>query len=343
MKLLVTLLSLFLLTNSFNSVVKAQDDEARQASGLPIMIGRNVTNSSRAPLSGKITVEGLNSTEKRPTIYVIVYFTGVIIDKRLVNDKGYYYMPDVPRDGSILAVEIDNIEVGRYQIPTSAMGSLRQDLTVNWSQARNSKEKVGILSAKSFYQRTPENEKVFEKALSASREKKLDNAIKLLKQLVEQDTKDFVAWTELGTLFFKKEDFSKAEEAYLKAIEQKPDYIVALVNFGKLYLAEKQAEKAIPILTKSVEVEPDSADAQHFLGEAYLQIKKGSKAVIHLSKALELAPLEKAEIHFRLAALYHAAGLKDKAVAEYKLFLTKIPQYPEKEKIEKYIKENSNK
>ena len=53
--------------------------------------------------------------------------------------------------------------------------------------------------------------------------------------------------------------------------------------------------------------------------------------------------MEKAEIHLRLAALYNAAGLKDKAVAEYKLFLEKVPQYSEKEKIEKYIKENSTK
>jgi tetratricopeptide (TPR) repeat protein len=74
-----------------------------------------------------------------------------------------------------------------------------------------------------------------------------------------------------------------------------------------------------------------------------LQAKKGSKAVIFFNKAIELAPTEKAELHLRLASLYDAANLKDRAVAEYKLFLGKVPNHPEKARIEKYIKDNSPK
>lgn len=344
MKILVAVLSFCFLTGSFNEIANAQDDETRQASGLPMLIGENASNPNRAPLSGKLTVEGLDAAQQRaPSLFVMVYFSGVLIDKRQVNDKGYYYVPNVPRNGAILAVEMDGVEVGRYQLPPSVMGSIRQDLTINWAQARNAKEKVGVLSVKNFYQRPAENEKIFAKALANVKEKKIDNAIKLFTQLVENDPKDFVAWTELGTLFFNRTELAKAEEAYNKALVQKPDFIVALVNLGKLFLVQKQADKAVPVLIKAVETEPDSPDAQHFLGEAYLQIKKGSKAVIHLNKALELAPLEKAEIHLRLAALYNAAGLKDKAVAEYKLFLEKVPKYPERAKIEKYIKDNAPK
>ncbi len=59
-----------------------------------------------------------------------------------------------------------------------------------------------------------------------------------------------------------------------------------------------------------------------------------------LNKAIELAPKEKAEIHLRLAMLYNAAGLKDRAATEYKMFLEKVPDHPEKTKFEKYIAEN---
>ena len=38
--------------------------------------------------------------------------------------------------------------------------------------------------------------------------------------------------------------------------------------------------------------------------------------------------------------LYNAAGLKDRAAAEYKMFLEKVPDHPEKTKFEKYIAEN---
>ncbi|HSK72494.1 MAG TPA: tetratricopeptide repeat protein [Pyrinomonadaceae bacterium] len=321
----------------------AQDDETRQSSGLPRMIGENSSNRNQAPLSGKLTVQGLDASQPVPTFYVVVYYSGALVDRRQVDDKGNYFVPSVPREMAILAVEMNGVEVARQQLPSSTMGSIRQDLVINLAHAQGVKGKTGVISSKAFYQRSPENEKIYEKASAAAKEKKSDNAIKLFKDLVKSDPKDFVAWTELGTLYFKGEKYSEAEEAYTKALEQKPDFIVALINLGKLFLAQKQADKAIPVLTKAAQTDAGSPDAQHYLGEAYLQIKKGSVAVGHLNEAIKLAPIEKAEIHLRLAALYNAAGLKDKAVAEYKLFLEKVPQYSEKEKIEKYIKENSPK
>ena len=116
--------------------------------------------------------------------------------------------------------------------------------------------------------------------------------------------------------------------------------MVALLNLGKLLLAQKQLEKAIPVLTKAVETELTNVDALHYLGEAYLQNKQGNNAAILFYQALRLAPLEKAELHLRLAWLYNVKGYKDKAAQEYKQFLGKVPNYPEKEKLEKYIKEN---
>ena len=84
----------------------------------------------------------------------------------------------------------------------------------------------------------------------------------------------------------------------------------------------------------------NSADSFHYLGEAYLQNKQGSKAVVVLNEAIRLAPNEKADIHLRLGALYNAAGAKDRAANEYKLFLQKRPDHKDKSKLEAYIKEN---
>ena len=83
--------------------------------------------------------------------------------------------------------------------------------------------------------------------------------------------------------------------------------------------------------------QPQNAEANFLLGETYLQAKKGSKAVGYLNEAERLG---RADAHLRLAALYHAAGLKDRAVAEYEQFLAKEPAYTDKAKLEKYIKEN---
>ena len=64
-------------------------------------------------------------------------------------------------------------------------------------------------------------------------------------------------------------------------------------------------------------------------------------AVGYLNEAVRLDPEGMAEVRLRLAALYHAAGMKDKAATEYAEFLKKRPEYHERKKLEKYIAENA--
>lgn len=332
-------LLLCFLNISINSVIFAQDEDNR----LPTKFGENSGNTSRGTLTGKVTLRGLDPSLPKPAVFVLVLLNGVFMDRRQVFDNGNYSIPNVPRENVTVAIEVNGAEVGKQPLPPSLIGTMRQDFDIDLSQGQNAAGKTGVVSAKSLYSRSDENEKLFEKAIAASKDTKPDKAINLFKQSVANDPKDFVAWTELGTLYFRNNKSSEAEIAYLKALELKPDFIVALSNLGRVYLVENKPENAINILTVAVETDPVSANAQHLLGEAYLQIKKGSKAVVHLYEALRLAPIEKAEIHLRLASLYNGAGLKEKAVEEYKQFLEKVSKHPDKEKIEKYIKENSPK
>ena len=87
-------------------------------------------------------------------------------------------------------------------------------------------------------------------------------------------------------------------------------------------------------------MEPTSPQANYFLGEAYLQVKLGSRAVPYLNEAIRLDPMGMADAHLRLAALYNARDLKDKAASEYVEFLKQRPDYPEKKKLEAYITTN---
>jgi tetratricopeptide (TPR) repeat protein len=83
-----------------------------------------------------------------------------------------------------------------------------------------------------------------------------------------------------------------------------------------------------------------SADVNFLLGECYLQLKKGSKAVPYLEAA---ARLGRPDAHLRLATLYNAVGLKDRAAAEYEHYLAAKPDSPDRKKLEEYIKENKKK
>jgi tetratricopeptide (TPR) repeat protein len=333
----------FLLMISICGFVFGQDDESRQATGLPMKIGENQGNTSKRNISGKITVHGLDPSQPKPIMFIVVYYNGLMTDRRQVTESGNYFIQGAPRENVSIGVEINGAEVKKQNLLPALIGNTLQDFDITINQGKDNTNPNGVISAKNLYQRSAENEKIFDKAIAAEKDKKPEAAINLFKQIVTNDPKDFVAWTELGTLYFRNENAAEAETAFTKSLELNPNFVLTLMNLGRFYLTEKQGEKAISVLTKATEIQPDSADAQHLLGEAYLQEKKGSKAIGYLYEALRLEPIKKAEIHLRLASLYNAAGLKDKAVEEYKQFLQKVPKYSEKDKLEKYIKENSPK
>ncbi len=260
----------------------------------------------------------------------------------------------VPKDGRF---RFENLSSGIYYIVVMLEGSevanvrvrlngvvgtdVREDITLEWRPEANAKsEKGGVVSASVHYTRTAANQTLFAKAEEATKKKDYDNARSLLQRIVQSDSKDFEAWTELGTVEFMLKNNKEAEAAYAKALEDEPSFILALLDLGKLRLAQKNYEGAIEVLSKAVALKPPSAEANYFLGEAYLNIKKGSKAVTYMNEALRIDPIGKAEIHLRIAAIYDNVGLKDLAAAEYVQFLKKRPDYKDRKKLDKYIAEN---
>jgi tetratricopeptide (TPR) repeat protein len=345
-------LKVIVLILATSNLVIAQDDPARQSSNLPTMIGpRKVSDGIK--VSGFLKVEGIENLSEPPTFLVSIIVNGRLLERREVKNKGAFFFNGIPfGSDAVLLVESGNVEIKRISNFISAMAPIsrnqstimnnevRQDITILWLELQKVKSLPGVVNANNFYQRSEENQKLFDKATEISQNKKKDEAISLYKKIVEKDEKDFVAWTELGTLYFVSEKYNEAEKCYKKSLELKPSFVLTQLNLGKLYLAQKQPEKAIEVLDQALIKEPTSADLNHFLGEAYLQVKKGSKAVVYLNEAIKLAPYQKAELHLRLAALYNGANLKDRAAMEYKLFLQKVPDYADKKSLEKYIADN---
>ena len=310
---------------------------------LPQKIGGEPGSNSRVDsimVSGKVTLDGFPADKVRPPIYVLAYYNGRLVVRRQASDSGSYIINDVPRGESTIVVEIDHNEVASRQLNYTPASTIYQDFSVNWTQFIGSKDKTGVISAVSAYQRSSDNQEHFDRAVADIKKGNNDSAITNLKMVVTADPKDFYAWTQLGNAYFLKKDNKNAEAAYLRAVAEHTDHITALVNLGKLYLSQNENDKAVDVLTRAVATTPASADAQQYLGEAYLAVKKGSKAVVYLNEAICLAPIEKAEIHLRLATLYNGAGLKPRASAEYKKFLEKVPNYEHRDELKKYIAEN---
>jgi tetratricopeptide (TPR) repeat protein len=294
-------------------------------------------------LFGDIKVDESQVKGFKPlSMQVLLYSeAGNLLFRQTVSSNGRYRFLNL-RDGRYdVVVEIENVEKARVRVYISSpfKTDFRQDIEF---QLRETSEgyRTGVISAADIYSRTTANDRLFRRAIEASEKKHYEQAVSLLRQIVATDPADFPAWQELGTAYFIQKNFREAEQAFAQALGKNPDYTLALISLGRLRIAVKKFDEAIAVLRHALEVQPRSPQANYFLGEAYLQLQLGSKAVPYLNEAIRLDPVEMAEAHLRLAALYNATNMKDRAAAEYEAFLKQRPDYPDRKKLEKYIETN---
>jgi len=286
--------------------------------------------------------ESQASGSKPLSLHVLLYSeSGDLILRQIVPINGRYRFLNL-RDGRYdVVVEFENVEIARVRVYVNSpfKTDFRQDIELELRDSSRT-SRPGVISAADIYSRSGEAATLFSKANKAAEKKQYDQAISLLRQIVASDPADFPAWHELGTMYFIQKNFAEAEESFTEALKKHANYALALISLGRLKIARKNFQGAIEVLSQAVNVEPTSPQANYFLGEAYLQVKLGSRAVPYLNEAIRLDPMGMADAHLRLAALYNARDLKDKAAGEYVEFLKQRPDYPEKKKLEAYITAN---
>jgi len=297
-------------------------------------------------LYGDLIVDESKVSGLKPLTFDVILYTEtkILLFRQTTSNNGRYRFNNLTVGVYELAIEVENNEIARLTVDLRSpwYKDVRKDIHLEWRLPGNTTH-AGVLSARDNYSRSSANQKLFTSARQASQKKQYDKAEQLFVQITTADRKDFESWFELANVHFLQKKLPEAENEYLRAIDSHPGFFLALLNLGRLKLFQKDYAVAIQVLTQAVKVQPDSADANYFLGEAYLQDKRGSSAVMYFDAALRIDPEGMAEVHLKLARLYHRAGMKDKASAEYVAFLKKKPDYPDAKKLKEYIAANKPK
>jgi tetratricopeptide (TPR) repeat protein len=297
-------------------------------------------------LFGDVKVDEKNVEGVVPLSFEVLLYTegGTLIGRQTVTNNSRYRFLNLANGRYDVVVEFEGSEVARIRVlvQSAYKTDFRQDIHLEWQPVVSHRErsKSQTVSAADFYDRPGRNKSLFDRAERLLDKRKYREAASLLNEVVETDPADFQAWTELGTAHLMGGDMAEAEKAYRRAIQERPTFALALLNLGRVLITQGRYAESIDPLRGATEARPDSADAHFLLGDTYLKLKQGSKAVPHLNEALRLDPQGKAEAHLRLAALYDAAGLKDRAAKEYQQFLAKRPDYSDRKRLERYISEH---
>ncbi len=288
---------------------------------------------------GRVTVNGVAAGAPLPKVTVTYMSRSGSPERITVGKKGSYCFRQSGGGGN-LVVEMDGVEVARRGISSFGTAQQREDFELDANRSRQLLAPPSVISSQFPHSRNEKAVELFRQASEAETKKDIGAAVKLMREVVAADDADFIAWAYLGTLYLEQNKLSDADAALKKALQLRVEYTPAWVNVGKVRVAQKAYEPAVEIFKHVLTLDPESARTYQLLGEAYLLNKQGSLGAEALNKAIELDPEGMADVHLQLAHLYQLAKANRFAAEEYKKFLEKRPNHPDKKKFEKFIADN---
>ena len=131
-----------------------------------------------------------------------------------------------------------------------------------------------------------------------------------------------------GCAFLEAEDFSQAENLFLKSLELLPDRASTLTNLSAAQLKLKKYSEAKVAAEKAIQIEVSNSEAYLNLGLIEKETK-GFESAIHLfDKALSLKP-DYAEAWSNKGVTLNELKLYDQAISHYDKALSLKPEYAE--------------
>ncbi len=256
------------------------------------------------------------------------FFVSPII--RLFRNKKEYafsYRVHEAVDHSILA---NKGIIKNSRIPIHHYGYLKSQEVI--AKKREDYLKLGLAQAKE----TPENPRpYYEVGMIYKNTGKYEEAKKCFEKVAELNPKYKLVLTNLGDIYAKSGETTRAIEAYKQSIAEKNDEN-AYINFGMLCYKIGKSEDAIKLLKKAVELNPKNPIAYNNLGLLLTKTKKYREALAVFEVALKETSLPKFQRVIEVIAKKFEAPLKI-------LRLYKEKKYDELQHyLEERIKKNPN-
>ncbi len=124
-------------------------------------------------------------------------------------------------------------------------------------------------------------------------------AIEAYKKTLELDPDHAAGHINLGTLYYNRQDYAKAEEHYRRAVESDPRYALAHFDLGNVLDETGRLQEAIQAYKQAIQLAPTYADAHYNLALAYEKLNHPRKALAHWRAYVRLDTSGPWSIHAR--------------------------------------------
>lgn len=142
---------------------------------------------------------------------------------------------------------------------------------------------AAVVAAKVKPMRTAETAaEWFTKAISLEEDPSSQGqAIEAYQKTLELDPHHAAGHINLGTLYYNRQDYAKAEEHYREAVEADPRYALAHFDLGNVLDETGRLQDAIHSYKQAIQLAPTYADAHYNLALAYEKLKQPRRALAH--------------------------------------------------------------
>ena len=107
------------------------------------------------------------------------------------------------------------------------------------------------------------------------------DAIAIYLKVLEIEPRHAAAHINLGTLFYNRQEYAKAEEHYRAAIDVDPRYALAYFDLGNVLDETGRVPEAINTYKTALQLAPTYGDAHYNLALAYEKMKQPRRALRH--------------------------------------------------------------
>jgi tetratricopeptide (TPR) repeat protein len=134
------------------------------------------------------------------------------------------------------------------------------------------------------------------------------------------------AWNNLGLLATREGKIDEAIRYFQQALRVSPEHWIALENLGNAYRQQHLWEQARQTLEQALEARPEDAEANYSLAMVYAQTEQPDLALEHFQKALHYRPLYPEALN-NLGILYLRSGRRSEAVEQFEECIRVAPDF----------------
>jgi tetratricopeptide (TPR) repeat protein len=152
------------------------------------------------------------------------------------------------------------------------------------------------------------------------------NSSLLFENALKNTRDNYLAYNNLGNIFFRKGQIEIAKNYYTSAIQIEPEFAVAHGNLGATLVRKGKIRQAIDQFNLALSIDPGQKGARQNLGNTLAAVES-IRAEIATTKKIAETDSENHQLKYELGTLYQSLGETKNAIQQYERIPTTHPQF----------------